>query len=127
MSLILYNDDFITQGVVTPPYASVSSRALNQKEYTYGFNATEDYIVEKLENFILFRNSNQTFNISQNVNNKNIGDYTCAVFDTVRGNKFYARIEINTEENSDTRFFTNAGKWENKGRTFTLTLTEVAV
>lgn len=127
MSLILYNDDFITQGVVTPPYASISSRTLNQKEYTYGFNATEDYIVEKLENFILFRNSNQTFNISQNVNNKNIGDYTCAVFDTVRGNKFYARIEINTEENSDTRFFNQNGKWENKGRTFTLTLTEVAV
>lgn len=127
MSLKLFSDDFVTLAIETPSYSSMTSRTTNQRELTYNFNTNNDYIVQRLENFINFRNSTQTFNISQNVNNKNVGDYTCAVLDTVRGYKFYARIEINTEENEGTRFFSDDGKWQSGARTFSLTLTEVEV
>jgi hypothetical protein len=84
MSLKLYSDDFVTLAIETPSYSSMTSMTTNQRELTYNFNTNKDYIVQRLENFINFRNSTQTFNISQNVNNKNIGDYTCAVLDTMR-------------------------------------------
>lgn len=127
MSLTLYQSDNVTEFITTPSYASVQARISNQYDLTYTFNPTEFYIVKKIQEFVRLRNTNQTTDVTKNLRGKNIGDYTCKVKDNSTGLVFFARIDFSSSEDSNTRFFNCNNEWENRGRSFTLSMQEVEV
>lgn len=125
MSLILYSDDNTIFKEIQA-YKDTNSSTSNQSTYNYTFNPSFLSEVLELEEWIKFRNNNQTFNLSTNIRGKTIGDYTCKVKDTVTGRQFYARIDINTSESDRTRHYSGC-EWQQNGRTFSLSLQEVEV
>lgn len=124
MSLKLYNDDNFTILVVeTPPVRDISEVFDNGKSATYNFNLQSRDIWEKIARFIKFRNATQTNTSGTNLNGKVTGDYTCGIMDTQSGEKFFAKLTMDTQT---ARFWKN-GQWQKDGRSFSIQVTEVEI
>lgn len=124
MAVILYDDDFITEGLTIPPYASITKEYSVDRKFTIDIPPTNENIVKSIENYILLRNQTLTFNQQKNINGRNIGDYTCAI--SINGDEFYCLITLNTNSGKDTRFYDN-GVWQKDGATLSLSIQEVLV
>lgn len=126
MSLIFYRDDFNIVEIETPPIKSVTDNYSFQKSANYSFVVQSKEVWQRISNFIRIRNNQGIRSEGVNINGKSTGWYTCAVQDVSTGDLFYARIDIDTAESSNTRFWDCQG-WNNTGREMTIRVTEVEV
>jgi len=124
MALELYNDDnWSVLIVTTPPIRDISESFDINRQATYNFNLQSKDIWQRIARFIEFRNVTQTNTTGTNINGKTTGDYTCAVKDTESGEKFFAKLTMDTQT---ARFWKN-GQWQSDGRSFSITCQRVDV
>lgn len=106
-----------------PPFNSVSRQGLNQRNKSYSFNTNTAVVVNEIQDFLFIMNNKLSNQTAVNINNKEVGDYTCW-FEDERGALFKAIVEMTSNNDESTRFSNSLG-WQSDAMTFSLSVREV--